>query len=135
MGVHLARADARKMLETAEQASALKPAHIDGRVAQDFTGRAPERARVKTVGEQVALVRHDGHDGRKIHVEAEESENLARDAPQCTRACQIAMLSDGTGRGHGHADASQSVNEAALLVYAAKRLNRHHRAHAVEERA
>src|ERR1051326_4897555 len=47
--IDLARADAGKMFETAETASALQAAQVDGRVAEYFAGRTAERARVKTV--------------------------------------------------------------------------------------
>src|ERR1044071_2076329 len=78
--IDLARADARKMLEASQTARCLQTAHVNGRVAEDFAGRAPERARVKTIGEQIALIRHDGHDRREVHVDAEHSQHLARDA-------------------------------------------------------
>src|SRR3569832_830939 len=44
MRIDFARPDARKMFETAEQASALETAHVNSGVAEHFTRRASERS-------------------------------------------------------------------------------------------
>ena len=133
--INFARSDARKMFETAQTACALKPAQIDHRVAQDFAGRASVGARVETVGEQVALVRHNGHDGREVHVEAEHSQDFARVATKRASARQIAVLSNRARRRHRREDTTQTINEAALLIYPAEWLHRNERANAVKQRA
>src|SRR5205085_11592043 len=90
MRINFARADAGKMFGTAEQARALQAAQVNHRVAKYLAGRAPVGARIESVREQVAVVGHDGHDRREVHVEAEHAQDFAGDLTEHARGGQVA---------------------------------------------
>src|SRR5690349_21374307 len=104
------------MFETAETTSSLQTAQINSRVAEHFARRTSERARVKTVGKQVAVFGHDRHHGREVDVEAEHAQRFAGDTSERAGRGEIAVLADRARGGHRREDAAQAIHEPAFLV-------------------
>src|SRR6185503_1237418 len=104
------------MFETAEKARALETAHVNGRVTEDFTWRAPERSGIEAVGQQIAILGHDRHHGREVDVEAEHAQHFPSDSAERARSGQIAVLTNRARRRHRGEDASQTIDEATFLI-------------------
>src|SRR6266516_2074762 len=133
MRIDLAGPDAGKMFQTPDTPGSLHAAHVNRRIAQYFAGRAPEGPRIQSVREQVALLGHDRHHGREIQIEAQQPQHLSGDAAQRPRGCQVTMLAYYPGRRHWGGDLAQSINQAAFLIDAEERLDRHHCAYLIEQ--
>ena len=80
------------MFQAAETAGGLQAAHVDGRIAENFGGRAAERPRVKSVGELTARFGDDRHHRREVYVKAQHPENAAGDTAQGPGGGEIAVL-------------------------------------------
>src|SRR6185369_1540330 len=114
--IDLAGADPGKVFQTSQEAGALQSAHVNRRVSEDFARRAPERSRVETVRQQVAVFGHDGHHGREVHVESQHAQDFAGDSAESARRGKIAVLPNRAGGGHRCEDAAQPIDKAALLI-------------------
>src|SRR5215510_16402394 len=123
------------MLEATEKTCALQSTHVDSCVTKHFAWRATERSRVKTVREQVAILSHDRHHGREVHVETQHPQHFARDSAERTRGSEIAVLANRARGRHRREYAAQAVDEAAFLIDAEQRRCRYDFANAVEQRA
>src|SRR5215216_6252291 len=104
------------MFETAEKARALETAHVNGRVTEDFTGRAPKGSGIETVGQQIAILGHDRHHGREVNVEAEHAQHFAGNSAERARSSEIAVLANRARRWHRREDSSQPIDEATFLI-------------------
>src|SRR5215213_11626046 len=100
------------MLQAAEAASALQPAHVNSGVTEDFTWRTPIRSRVETVREQIAILGHDRHDGGKVDGETKHAQHFAGDSPQSACCCKIAVLANRPCSRHGREYSAQAIDEA-----------------------
>src|SRR5215216_2166514 len=123
------------MLEAADAAGALQAAHVHGGVTENFARRAPERSRIQTVGQQVAILGHDRHYWREVDVEAEHAQHFAGDPAEGSCCGKIAVLANGTRGGHRREYASQSIDESAFLIDADQWWCANDFANAVEQRA
>src|SRR6185503_6114271 len=123
------------MFEASEKTCALESTHVDSRVTEHFARRAPVRARVKTVREQIAILGHDRHHGREVDVEAEHTQHFTGDSAERARGGKIAVLANRTRGRHRREYTTQPVNQPAFLIDAEQRWCRHHFANVVEQRA
>src|SRR5215213_82507 len=123
------------MLQAAEAASALQPAHVNSGVTEDFTWRTPVRSRIETVREQIAILGHDRHHGRKVGVETQHAQHFAGDSSERACGCKIAVLANRARSRHGREYATQAIDEAAFLVDSKQRRSCNKRARAVEQGA
>ena len=126
MRIDRAGAYSREMLQARKATGTLQAAHINRRIAEDFTGRAAIRTRVQSVRELAAFLRDDRHDRCKVDIEAEDAQQLARNFPECSHAGEIAVLTDRARRRHRGKDGTQTIDQAALLIDATQRSRRHY---------
>src|SRR5215218_2718897 len=111
------------MLQAAEASGALQPAHVNGRVAKNLTWRAPIRSRIQAVGQQVAILGHDRHHGRKVDVETEHAQHFASDSSERACGSKIAVLANGARSRHRCEYPAQAVDEPTFLIDSKQRWN------------
>ena len=124
-----------KMLETAEQAGALKAAHVNGRVTENFARRAPEGSRIETVRQQVAILGHDRHHGREVDVEAEHAQHFAGDPAERSCGSEVAVLANRARGGHRREYPAQAIDQSTFLIDTEQRWYVNDFSDAVEQRA
>src|ERR1700741_4828263 len=123
------------MFQAAENAGALQAAHVNGCVTEHFTGRASERSRVETIGQQIAILGHDRHHRSEVDVETEHAQNFTGDSSERAGRRKVAVLANRTSGRHRSEDAAQSIDEPAFLIDANQGRRRQYFADAVEQRA
>src|SRR5438552_17636092 len=128
-----AGADAGKVFQTTDTAGALQFANVNRRVAEDFAGRTAKGTRVQTIGELTPLLSDDRHHRGEVNIKPEHAQQSAGNLSECSRACQVAMLSNGPRGRHRRKNQSHAIDEAAFLIDSTERNHGQDCAYTVEQ--